>query len=126
MEREAALLGTETVGRWQVEKLWLASEPEVRISDLPVRQATTPRTPQVTIVLSANGKNDIFGDAARPICEENLNEERAVLSCGRTTGIGRGHTAQARWLDGRTIGRISLCSMSVGARTRQWNPSRLA
>ncbi|HEY3416469.1 MAG TPA: acetylxylan esterase, partial [Armatimonadota bacterium] len=78
---ESASLGTETLGDWSVEKLWYASEPDVRIPALLIKPAgDASAVKQVAIVVSANGKNDVFVEPLHSLCQSLLKEGRAVLA----------------------------------------------
>jgi len=74
-------LGKETVAGWEVEKLWYASEPDVRIPALLIRlPGDTSPVKKVAVVASANGKNDVFVEPLRCVCQAILKEGRAVLA----------------------------------------------
>jgi len=78
---KSASVGTQTVGGWDVERLWFESEPETRIPALLIRPAGKAASPaEVTILLAPNGKNDVFLEPWRSRCQAILGQGRAVLA----------------------------------------------
>ena len=79
--RRSASLGTQVVAGRQVERLWFASEPDVRIPALLIRpQRAGARPCKVAVVLAPNGKNDVFVEPLRSMCASVLAQGRAVLA----------------------------------------------
>ncbi len=73
--------GMENVAGWDVEKLWYLSEPDVRIPALLIKPKGAAASPcKAAIVVSANGKNDVFVEPLRSKCKDILKEGRAVLA----------------------------------------------
>ncbi|MHB9024162.1 MAG: alpha/beta hydrolase family protein [Armatimonadota bacterium] len=78
---ESTSLGTETIGDWMVEKLWYVSEPDVHIPALLIKPTgETSVVKQMAVLVSANGKNDVFVEPLRSLCQALLKEGRAVLA----------------------------------------------
>jgi len=78
---ESKTLGKETVAGWEVEKLWYASEPDVRIPALFIKLlGDAAPVKRVVIVASGNGKNDVFVEPLRSRCQAMLKEGRAILA----------------------------------------------
>ncbi len=78
---DSVSLGTETVGDWSVERLWYASEPDVKIPAWLIRKADDQQAKRDPMVLLLpNGKADLLTDEYRKVCDESLKAGGAVLA----------------------------------------------
>ena len=78
---ESSSVGKESLADWDIEKLWYVSEPDVRIPALLIKpKGGIASSSKVVVVASANGKNDVFVEPLKSICDNILKEGRVILA----------------------------------------------
>lgn len=76
------ILGAANTDEWRIERLWFASEPEIRIPALLIRtRHTAPDQPlHATVMLLDGGKDAVFDSPGRGVVDNELASGRQVLA----------------------------------------------
>jgi len=78
---DSLTLGVAQSGSWRIERLWFASEPDIRIPAFLIRKTDIPADIPLpaTVMLFDGGKNSVFDPECRARVENELSQRRQVL-----------------------------------------------